>query len=171
MNKPNQPCLSWEIVLQKPLKRLVRKHAGVTGADYAYLGIEFHAGEILNVSVPDQVFTLSEIDGLVEAEHDLAEGNLYSDLDGMYLKSVIYCLHVPANPQFLQYPQYFAVLDNGAYLTSYNCFNYTAFAFAYFREWKSSDMSRFAWERLRLTELQFFNAWDHSQIDPFSVYA
>jgi hypothetical protein len=164
MNTISQPYLAWEHVLQQPIKRLVRKPAGVEGADYAYLGIEFYSGDILNLGMPHEEFEVCQVDYLVKPEHDLIEGRRYSSLDGRNLRAVIYYLDSSG-------PNYFAVLDDGSYLTSYHCFNYTAFAFAYFREWRSSDCSRLAWGRVQLRKEKFFNAWNHMQIDPFSVYA
>ena len=49
-------------------------------------------------------------------------------------------------------------------------FNYTEFAIAPFRSWKAGEFSRLYWGRLELRAKPFYNAWNHSQVNPFALY-
>jgi hypothetical protein len=168
VDETTQPFLPWQRVLGHPIRRLLATHDGTEGAVYATFGIEFETGEILNVQQPELPYQTDKTTEKAHPSHDLRDETV---LPGTYvgrsLKSLIYYLEDWGS---MISRHYFAVLETGDYLTSYPAFNYTEFAIAPFRDWKPDESSRLYWGQLELRSKTFYNAWNHSQVNPFSVY-
>lgn len=193
-NQKIQPCLTRREVLGQPITRLLATDAPIDGAEYRYFGIEFASGVILNVSFPEWAFPVDSTTCVVGSpEYDLYEhqpGAKLMDIDGQIVPTTqltpeAFERRDPPSPlriednclQNLIYywgtapgRHYYAILDTGEYLARYSAFNYTRFATARFRDWRPGMQSRVGWGPLDLTRQTFFDAWDHTPIDPFSVY-
>lgn len=168
MNKMDKPLLSWERTLGQPIRRLLATHDGTEGAVYARFGIEFRSGEILNIDCPENPYF---------TDKTTVEPNVLNDWDrsgvprksyiGRSLKNLIY---FSENWGEQHRRHYFAVLDTGDYLTSYQAFNHTEFAFAPFRVWHEGGQCNLSWGPLELRSMRFFNAWNHTEMNPFALY-
>lgn len=160
------PVLAWDRVLSVPVIGFLATWDGTRGAGYEDLGLVLLNGETLNLTRPCQPFYCTSTTIHASFLHDLTQEPVaQEDLAERCLKNLIYCDCEESGRR-----QFFAVMEDGSYVTSYAAFNYTEFACASFRMWQPGLMSRLYWGRLDLTQKRFFNAWTHDRIDPFAVY-
>ena len=171
LTKPHEkiePNLPSEQVLNIPIKRLLGTHDGGEGAYYESFGIEFVSGDTLYLCYPNQDYQRTAKTRDVEFLHDLSGEPISEELYlGLTLKNLIY-FKMDIGNKLVNH--YLAVLDNGAYITSYVAFNCNEFAFARFSDWGEEDVSMLSLVGTSLKKMTYYNAWNHSRIDPFRVY-
>lgn len=149
------PVLDWQCVYSSPIVRLV----GTVHRSLGHFGIELEGGSILNMTPPHRDYPTNDSTGTASAypygsceSEDVVPAREYV---GKRLKNLIYSISRTDQEN----RQYYAVLENGGFLAVDLVFIWeSGFAFAPSSEWN------------RMRSVRFFNAWNHSEIRPSSVY-
>ena len=148
-----RPALDWSYVYSNPITRLL----GTSHGSYGSFGIELEGGLVLHLHHDGSPFPVNSTTGVPHAypygTFDDEEAVPPSMYVGKRLKNFIYSVPESSDKGCL----YYAVLEYGDFLTlGLVDFIDVGFHFGTRDSWKRNE--------------QFFNAWDHTELCPASLY-